>query len=91
MQRMWLTSYKQALTQHIRALHEGIKYLCDFQSSRNSGLRQHIKNIHEERKYQCGLCEYKANNNHNLRKHYICVDVINSKPQAQGSSENMLN
>ena len=57
---------------HIKILHEGVKFGCNQCEStfdRHSDRMAHIKAIHEGLKYDCNQCDYRANQQSNLTTH----------------------
>ena len=58
--------------QHIRAVHEGVKYPCDqcsFKSTQMRRLKEHIRFAHDGVKYTCDRCNHNAPNSSGLKKH----------------------
>ena len=67
-------SYSQSsLQNHIKAIHEKIKFFCkecEFKSSSQSALKSHVDFIHKGIfNYCCSQCTYKTTNNYNLKIH----------------------
>ena len=75
-------------SQHIKSVHERIKYdctLCDYKASSTSSLLQHVKNVHEGSKYDCTLCDYKATSKYDLKKHLAFNQKIVFSQNIQGT------
>ena len=58
---------------HVKAFHEGIKYLCDkcdYTALRNKSIKHHQEVVHEGiRKYPFNKCEYQATTKSHLDRH----------------------
>ena len=60
------------LKNHIRSVHEGVKYpcyQCDYQAAEQGTLSRHIENKHEGVKYACNQCDYQATLQGSLTRH----------------------
>ena len=63
---------KQALYQHQKSKHEGIKYPCDpckYISNQKGNLEKHKQSKHEGIKYPCDQCEYVETLQRDLKLH----------------------
>ena len=60
------------LQQHIKSIHEGVKFPCDqcnYKAAHSSTLKQHIKSKHDGVRYPCDHCNYESSVPKNLRRH----------------------
>ena len=68
----------QSLAEHIRAVHEGVKYpctQCNYQATSKCNLGRHQRGIHEGVKYPCRKCGQHFSQKGNLARH--CISVHN--------------
>ena len=53
---------KNSLKNHIKEVHEKIKYRCnqcEHKATEQKHLKTHIESVHEEIKHPCNQCEFK--------------------------------
>ena len=67
---------KYYLAQHIKSIHEGIKFQCEvmgcnYEANIRTSILKHLKSVHEDVKfkYPCDQCGYRARQKSNLQKH----------------------
>ncbi|XP_023321213.1 zinc finger Y-chromosomal protein 1 isoform X2 [Eurytemora carolleeae] len=66
---------KANLKNHIRVVHEGLRFpcdLCNHMAISRGHLKTHKEAVHIGKKYPCDLCTFSASNKTNLKEHKAC-------------------
>ena len=66
------------VTNHVKTVHEGLRYpcdQCDYQGNSMQSLRKHIQSSHEGIKYECEHCNKKLATPACVRRHIRSVHL----------------
>ena len=67
------TSYrKEEIRTHIEAVHEGIRYnceFCDYKGTTKPNLKNHISSIHENQRFYCNQCDVSSTKQGYINRH----------------------